>query len=313
MKVGWILCGNIMGGSPRQIGINTSNWLNKNGVESIFFEGNDTVFVDPSNTIESCIDSNEVTHLVFQKVCMGEARGYLQRAKDKGVKTVYTMDDFLFEGLDMIKNADGVMANSDLSAKILAETYHVSSIHIPTAYESPPSLCKKTYTTEDPCVYWFGQLGNAGQVEQIKDIVAEGGYRFEAIASGPWGTKQWTLQYYDDLVQADIVIIPEFSLIHSPPPPLMLLTKGANRPTMAMVLGVPVVVSPYPSYIDLIANWRDGIVCTGNTPNEFKYALMALKDPALREQIGKMGRAKVVDRYSQDTIGNEWIQFLQSI
>jgi len=312
MKVGWILCGNLMGGSPRQIGINTSNWLNKNGVESIWFEGNDTVSVDASNEIESLIDSNGVTHLVFQKVCQGKALEYLQRAKDKGIKTAYTMDDFLFEGIEMIKNADGVVANSDLSSRLLADKLKLSSIHIPTAYESPPELCKESYLT-DPSVYWFGQLGNSAQTDQIRDIVSGAGYRFEVIAAGPWGTKAWTLQYYNDLVQADVVIIPEFRISTFPHPPLMLLTKGANRPTMAMVLGVPVVVSPYPSYVDLISNWEDGVICMQNTPDDFRVALHVLQEPKIREKMGRRGRAKVVDRYSQDTIGKEWIQFLQSI
>ena len=313
MKVGWILCGNIMGGSPRQIGINTSNWLNKNGVESLYFEGNDTVSVDASDQIESCIDSNDFTHLVFQKVCMGKAFEYLKRAKGKGIKTAYTMDDFMGEGFEMVKNADGVVANSDLSVAVVRDHLKVSSIHIPTAYESPPELCKENYDTDDPCVYWFGQLGNSNQVTQIQDLVQAAGYRFEVIASGPWGTKPWTLQYYNDLVQADIVIIPEFRLNTFPHVPLMLVTKGANRPTMAMVLGVPVVASPFPSYTDLISNWEDGVICTKNTHDDFRVVLHVFQEPKIREKMGRRGRAKVVDRYSQDTIGKEWIQFLQSI
>lgn len=304
MRVGWILCDGIMGASSRMNGIIIHNWFNANGIDSrIIAELPATPVVPRSEELERIITEKEVTHLVFQKVCLGAAIDYLELAKGCGIKTIYTMEDLIQEGIPMAQRANVTITNSEYVRNALKIDLNIDSITIYSPYESPRDLCKQNYVTDKIKVYWFGTLGSTPSALALKETILDLKYTYDMVCPPPACTIPWTLQYYNDLVKADIIVIPQLD-----PWSPWTLAKGENRLVSAMVLGVPVIASPYPSYVKLIKHGENGLLCKNNTIVEFTSYLNYLGEEEFREEIGRAGRATVVDKYTMDNVGKMWVE-----
>lgn len=103
---------------------------------------------------------------------------------------------------------------------------------------------------------------------------------------------------YEQLRRADIGIIPIDTTENAEPGRLepMWKVKSENRLTMKMCIGLPVIATPIPSYEPIIEQGRNGFFASSRT--EWLECLEALRDPALRRDIGTNARASVINRYS---------------
>ena len=104
---------------------------------------------------------------------------------------------------------------------------------------------------------------------------------------------------YAALLDADVGIIPvreegEATADGRPP---MWMRKSENRLTMKMALGLPVVASPVPAYLDIIEQGVNGFIASSTA--EWRSCLEALRDPALRRSVGARARQTVAQRYSR--------------
>ena len=103
---------------------------------------------------------------------------------------------------------------------------------------------------------------------------------------------------YQQMQQADIGIIPveDDAAMDTPGQVPSWKVKSENRLSMKMCIGLPVIATPIPSYEPLVQHGSNGYLA--RTPAQWLEYLGALRDPALREQIGKAARASVLERYS---------------
>lgn len=114
-------------------------------------------------------------------------------------------------------------------------------------------------------------------------------------------TEGWTeRRAYDALLAADIGIIPiptQPGAVMGGAPP-MWMRKSENRLTMKMALGLPVVASPVPSYLDVVEHGVNGFIAA--TSADWTRCLAELRDPGLRRSMGTRARQSVLERFSRN-------------
>jgi glycosyltransferase involved in cell wall biosynthesis len=103
---------------------------------------------------------------------------------------------------------------------------------------------------------------------------------------------------YEEMEQADIGIIP----IDTPAQPEDGLpvpawkVKSANRLTLMMAMGLPVIATPIPAYEAIVEHGVNGFFAHGEA--DWRAALESLRDPALRRRMGEHARRSVLEPYS---------------
>jgi glycosyltransferase involved in cell wall biosynthesis len=110
---------------------------------------------------------------------------------------------------------------------------------------------------------------------------------------------------YDVMQAADVGIIP----VDDSAPAWQL--KSENRLTLKMSMGLPVVAAPVPSYTPVIKQGVNGFIAA--TRAQWLEYLDALRDPALRQQVGERAREAVVERYSKREQARRLISVLRSL
>lgn len=74
--------------------------------------------------------------------------------------------------------------------------------------------------------------------------------------------------------------------------------KSANRLTLLMSAGLPVISSPVPSYAELLLHGRNGLLAEDRAG--WLSALAQLRDPELRSRFGRQGREDALRCYSRE-------------
>ena len=122
----------------------------------------------------------------------------------------------------------------------------------------------------------------------------------------------WSLDTaYDEMIGADIGIIP----VDMRPDRLpgqhvsWWQVKSENRLTMKMSLGLPVIASPVPAYLDLIKQGQNGFIAENR--GEWLQYMNELRDPRLRQSIGERARESVIGRFSMDQQARRLVDVLQ--
>jgi glycosyltransferase involved in cell wall biosynthesis len=119
---------------------------------------------------------------------------------------------------------------------------------------------------------------------------------------------------YSALRRADVGIIPVEFVDEEPsaclPVPLWSI-KSENRLTMKMAVGLPVVASPIPSYMNVMRSGVDGFFAA--TQGEWLECLGALRDPAMRRHMGTRARESVLQRYSMEEQARLLIRILRGL
>jgi len=116
----------------------------------------------------------------------------------------------------------------------------------------------------------------------------------------PWDP----VDVYDRMRQADIGIIP----IDPKDNPEGWNLKSENRLTMKMCAGLPVIATPIPSYEAVVEQGRNGFLA--RTQTDWLACLEALRDPALRRDVGERARESVIKKYSKEEQARRLIEVL---
>lgn len=102
---------------------------------------------------------------------------------------------------------------------------------------------------------------------------------------------------YDELLAADVGIIPvdRVGTTDGRPPPWQV--KSENRLTMKMAAALPVIATPIPSYRPIVQHGRNAFFAEDEAG--WLAALDALRAPDTRRRIGLAARAEIIDAWSQ--------------
>lgn len=151
---------------------------------------------------------------------------------------------------------------------------------------------------------FFGMGGNSWLISDwLRDVIEEAGY--EIILCTEWdnATHPWTVDGWADVMnECDVVLCPQRVDVQP--------AKSSVKATVAMALGLPVLCSPLQAYKEIIKDGENGFIC--DTKEEWKEALIKLKDCNLRKKIGQAGKASVID-YSLPAITSQWIDTLTKV
>ena len=130
------------------------------------------------------------------------------------------------------------------------------------------------------------------------------------ITRVPWGQET----AYELMRDADIGIIP-VDMVDDDPVPGSTASwwqvKSENRLTMKMSIGLPVVASPVPSYLSIIAQGQNGYIAA--TAQDWVACLETLRDPHIRREIGERARDSVIRRFSKETQAAKLIEILDRL
>jgi len=100
---------------------------------------------------------------------------------------------------------------------------------------------------------------------------------------------------YEVMEEADMGIIPIETVVGSGAMTGWQL-KSENRLTMKMAMGLPIVATPIPSYLQVVDNGKNAYFAADRT--EWIQCLSALREPSQREIIGHAARRTAIERYS---------------
>lgn len=172
-------------------------------------------------------------------------------------------------------------------------------VTIEDGIETIPDLNCQYAEKEKLSAVWLGYGGNAELAEALRPLLAECGYDLTTIhewdnANVKWNRETWP----QEMVKHDVAICPQRDVQPC---------KSANKLTTAAALGLPVVASPLPAYLEIAKHGESAFFA--QTQEEWKAAFMALKDKALREQMGQTGR-RVVEKYRSTGIVDKWSSLL---
>lgn len=87
--------------------------------------------------------------------------------------------------------------------------------------------------------------------------------------------------------------------------------KSENRLTMKMSVGLPVVASPVPSYLEILNQGKNGYLASNR--DEWIQCMEELRDPDRRRVIGENARSSVIERYSKETQAERLIEILRKV
>ena len=106
------------------------------------------------------------------------------------------------------------------------------------------------------------------------------------------------IDVYKRMKEADIGIIPIDALPLDLPglPAPNWKVKSENRLSMKMCMGLPVIATPIPAYEPVVMQGQNGFLA--RTRQDWINCFEALRDPALRESMGRQARESVRNRYS---------------
>jgi GT2 family glycosyltransferase/tetratricopeptide (TPR) repeat protein len=157
---------------------------------------------------------------------------------------------------------------------------------------------------EKPRAVYMGMGGNSFLVtEYLKDVIERAGYDLIVISEWDNADIKWDLNTWpDDFSTGDIALCPQRTSIQP--------AKSEVKVTTAMSLGLPVVASPLPSYIEIIENGKNGFIC--KSEEEWFSALINLKDPQYRKKIADEAK-KTVEEFSIEKISNQWKKTLYNL
>lgn len=279
----------------------------------------------------------------FQKVHGHSVRQELDRLRQLGIKTVYGVCDRIDD--DMVRATDKTAIVTEFlkgqHAAELQDRIHVvhDGIERPAllaqvdetstrrrlratmvtsgAPESIPVLSNAAIANLQLTVigdYPKSMISIVSLREQARRVVASlASAEFSRSGRGFRAVKWHPDRVYEELLKADVGIIPVDMRDHRFPESQISVweVKSENRLTLLMGLGLPVVASPVPSYLDVVVQGVNGYLAT--SVEEWKSALDALRDPDLRRQVGAAARTSVAHRFSMDEQARKLIAVFEEL
>jgi glycosyltransferase involved in cell wall biosynthesis len=135
--------------------------------------------------------------------------------------------------------------------------------------------------------------------------LADRRFELKTISNHPDATVPWSLETVQrEVFTGDIAVIPTSGTDRA-------RAKSNNKLTMFMAWGMPVVTGELPAYSKVIVSGVNGIIA--DSVDDWSKALLALRNAKARAAMGIRARRDVLQRYSIDSIGNEWIDLLNRL
>ena len=333
-RIGFVLLSNPDQPAPstRISVLNMLPWLRESGYDPVIAYHPETAKEMPDITgVAREMQGLGIDIAYFQKVHGPTVRTEVGLLRDAGIQTVYGVCDRIDD--EMAHAADATVVVTEFLKRQYAVELQ-ERIHVVHDGIEHPEICCDNSTISGSSRRLRATLVTSSHLESIPvlgslprylDLTVVGLYperttpwleartRLRRALRGPGGptfrpllgfgfrTRAWhPRRVYADLLQADVGIIP-VDMRFDPIPGRQVSwweVKSENRLTLKMALGLPVVASPVPSYLDVIEQGVNGYIA--HTRSEWLDALHALRDPRHRKDVGAAARESVLQRYSME-------------
>lgn len=281
--------------------INVSNQLSELGVKSTIITDyyGSSVF-EVRNSVD---DANVAIFTQFGK----EELEILRHLKKSGIKCVFDHCEALFNfpyQNEFMGEVDLIACCSTKLEELTREHGFMKTVVLKDAVEktSDAAVYEDRYTK--PKAVYVGMGGNSWLVNDwLRDSIEQAGYELVTITEWDNATKRWGIDtWMNDMLECDVVLCPQRVDVQP--------AKSSVKATVAMALGLPVLCSPLQAYMEIIKDGENGFIC--DTKEQWKKALIMLKDSSLREKIGKAGKESVKD-FMLPAIAGQWKSTLDNL
>lgn len=233
----------------------------------------------------------------------------MRHIKPLGIKTVFdhceAIFGYPFEHECMLE-ADIVACCSTKLEELTRQKGISRTVVLKDAVEDRESSTAMIYTDRypRPRAIYSGMGGNSFMVtEWLKETIESAGYDLVVMTEWDNSTIKWNKDTWpDEMVKCDVALCPQRVDVQP--------AKSSVKATTAMALGMPVLASPIQAYKEVVQHGVNGYIC--DTKEDWYKALIALKDPILRKQIGTAA-VEAVKGYSLGSITKEWVDTLESL
>jgi len=149
---------------------------------------------------------------------------------------------------------------------------------------------------ERPKACFLGMGGNSFLVtDHLRSTIEDAGYDLVVISEWDSATIKWNIQTWpDDLTACDVALCPQRVDVQP--------GKSSVKVTTAMAFGLPVIASPLQAYKEIIVHGVNGYIA--ETKEEWRNALLALKDVNTRRRIGKAAKKAVTPYRLENNVRN---------
>jgi glycosyltransferase involved in cell wall biosynthesis len=274
--------------------------------------------------------------VVFLKAMDAAAQSEAERIKSHGGRVVFDAnvnyyevwgeyelpgtrptDEQRSDAFAMTRLADWVVADSSyLLGVVRKHTARASWIpdNVDTRLFRPPRRRRRNGFT----VAWSGMAAKARPLLDIAEPLASAGAELVVVANEepaelpelrrhlPVRFVEFSLRRYAQLLRdADLIVSPK-RLVNG-----YELGHTEWKITLGMASGLPAVASPQQSYVEAISHHGGGIVAA--SADEWREALQRLRDPALREELGRRARETVLEHYATPVIARRYGELLRTL
>ncbi len=239
-----------------------------------------------------------------------------------GKKLIYDFDDSIFikkplKIKKVIRMSDCVIAGNEF-LKDYASQYNKKITVLPTCIDTriyKPKI--KPASKDEVIIGWIGTSFTAIYLDLLSDVYATLADRYKNIefrvvggyfqnSNLPIICKDWSLDSeVEELREFDIGVMPLFDDDWA-------RGKCAFKIIQYMAVGIPTVASRVGMNVEIIEDGKDGFLA--NRKEEWIERLSILiEDKQLRENMGRLGRAKVESLYSIEVNKGRYIDILEGV
>jgi len=264
--------------------------------------------------------------VIFQRPMTELPTVALERLAARGRKTIFDFDDAIFERRGarpkferLVALADRVVAGNRYLAAAAAAPE--KTVVIPTAVDTQrfAAQAPRPARGRDVVVGWTGLSGNYRQLAHgaagIARALQRTGARFLAISDRPPPRSLAALQAeylrwrpeseIEDLARIDIGVMP------LPDGPYER-GKCAFKLLQYMALARPGLASPVGANADVVTDGIDGFLPGSDDAWDAQLTRL-IQDPALRQEVGLRGRARVEAAYSLDVVADRYKNLIETL
>lgn len=334
--------------STRIVVLNMLPYLKASGFDTtILFENTSGSMTPDLSGLADKIKAKKIEVVFFQKVFGESVLSLARELRQAGIKTIFSVCDFVIPDLCEATDATIVVTNYLKSLYPKELQHKISVVHdgierakcekvnwsnnsgsvanpLKAVLVSSSSLDRLPLLVSPPNWVHVTIVGRYPEKNAYRKRWQEN--RWKLAQQNTWGERLKYLKFladrritceawgpdsvYDQLLAADIGIIP------IEPDPVRdqsaaWKVKSENRLTLLMSTGLPVVATPIPAYEEVIQQGVNGYLA--QNLNEWIKYLSDLRDPKLRRQIGQQARQSALERYSMERQATLLIEAIKSI
>jgi glycosyltransferase involved in cell wall biosynthesis len=206
----------------------------------------------------------------------------------------------------VVSIADAVVCHAGSEA--LAREYGASNVHVvPTSVDIGRWTPKDSWTSDRLTLGWLGSAGNLPNLREIAPALA--GHRLKIVADQTVDLPGVEVEFlkWDAATEAGHVRSFDVALAPLPDDPWSR-TKMPFKILNYFAAAVPVIATKLGGVTGVIRDGENGLLA-----GDWKEKIERLRDPALREKLGRAGRATVESTFTIDAAYAKLKSVLESV